>query len=362
MLSLGRFKRIIGLDIGTCLIKAVEARKVGGKLEITNFGTCPTPQGVISNGRVMDPPEVALAVKEALNAGGIRGREVCAAISGGEVIVRHVFCPKMPREELAQAVKWEARAYVPYSIEEASIDFDVVGYGHDSPERLEVMIVAAPKSLVESHVETMELAGVKPRFLDIQPIAICRVFCGDEAENSQFFVDIGGGTTDLVYSEQGILRFTRMVDIGGSTFTQAIVQAKKQNFIQAEDLKRKVNLLEAGKVEDDGCVDPESMEVLRDVAGKLALEIRRSIDYCNAQGRVRTRGHSPISKVVLTGGGSNLGGLREYLEASCGLEVMIGDPLSNVTFNANSPLADDLATYGTSLAVAIGLAHRGVDS
>ena len=79
MLSLGRFKRIIGLDIGTCLIKAVEARKVGGKLEITNFGTCPTPQGVISNGRVMDPPEVALAVKEALNAGGIRGREVCAA-------------------------------------------------------------------------------------------------------------------------------------------------------------------------------------------------------------------------------------------------------------------------------------------
>jgi Tfp pilus assembly PilM family ATPase len=105
MLSLGRFKRIIGLDIGTCLIKAVEARKVGGKLEITNFGTCPTPQGVISNGRVMDPPEVALAVKEALNAGGIRGREVCAAISGGEVIVRHVFCPKMPREELAQAVR-----------------------------------------------------------------------------------------------------------------------------------------------------------------------------------------------------------------------------------------------------------------
>jgi Tfp pilus assembly PilM family ATPase len=104
------------------------------------------------------------------------------------------------------------------------------------------------------------------------------------------------------------------------------------------------------------------MEVLREVARRLAVEVRRSIDYCNVQGRVRNREHSPIRKVVLTGGGANLGGLREYLEASVGLEVIIGDPLSNVTFDAHSPLADDLATYGTSLAVAIGLAHRGVDS
>jgi type IV pilus assembly protein PilM len=310
----------------------------------------------------MDPPEVALAVKEALNTGGIRGREVCAAISGGEVIVRHVFCPKMSREELAQAVKWEARAYVPYPVEEASIDFDVVGGGHDSPERLEVMIVAAPKSLVAGHVETMEIAGVKPLFLDIQPISICRVFCGGEEEGSQFFVDIGGGTTDLVYSEQGVLRFTRMVNIGGNTFTQAIARIKKQDFAEAEGLKRKVSLLEVGKAEDDGCLDPEGMEVLREVARRLAVEVRRSIDYCNVQGRVRNREHSPIRKVVLTGGGANLGGLREYLEASVGLEVIIGDPLSNVTFDAHSPLADDLATYGTSLAVAIGLAHRGVDS
>jgi type IV pilus assembly protein PilM len=309
----------------------------------------------------MNPPEVALAVKEALNTGGIRGKEVCAAVSGGEVIVRHVFCPKMPREELAQAVKWEAKAYVPYPVEEASIDFDVVGRGHDSPDRLEVMIVAAPKSLVASHVETMEIAGVKPLFLDIQPASICRVFGGGEVEDSQFFVDIGGGTTDLVYSEQGVLRFTRIVNIGGNAFTEAIAYAKGQGLIEAEDLKRKVSLLDVGKAEDCGCLDPEGMEVLRDVARRLALEVRRSIDYCDAQGRVRNRGHSPIERVILTGGGSNLAGLREYLEASIGLEVVIGDPLSNVTFNENLHLADKLVTYGTSLAVAIGLAHRGVD-
>lgn len=361
MLSLGRSRRIVGLDIGTCFIKAVEVRKAGGKLEITNFGVCPTPQGVVSNGRVMDPPKVANAVKEALTVGGIKGREVCAAVSGGEVIVRHVFFPRMPREELAQAVKWEAGAYIPYPADDANIDFDVIGAAHDSPDKLEVMIVAAPKSLVASHVKTMELAGVRPVFLDIQPITICRVFRDDESEDAQFFVDIGGGTTDLVYSEQGVLRFTRIVNIGGNTFTEAIARTGEYDFVRAEELKRSVSLRERDEGRDDTCLDSESMEALREVARRLATEVRRSVDYCNAQARVRNGGHSPITRVILTGGGSNLDGLSEYLEASLGLEVIIGDPLVNVTFSDNSHLADSLAAYGTSLAVAIGLAHRGVD-
>ncbi len=331
-------------------------------MEVTNFGVYPTPQGVITNGRVTDPPKVATAVKEALSEGGIRGRDVCAAIAGGEVVVRHVFFPGMPREELAQAVKWEAGAYIPYPVEEANIDFDVVGIGSDSADKLEVMIVAAPKSLVASHVETMELAEVRPLFLDIQPITICRVFHDDESEGARFFVDIGGGTTDLVYSEKGVLRFTRIVNIGGNTFTEAVALAKNVDFTRAEKLKRKANLMEADE-EQEGDIygDTESIEALEEVARRLAVEVRRSIDYCNAQARVRNGQDSLISKVTLTGGGSKLSGLGEYLEASVGLEVTVGDPLANVTFAQSAPFADDLAAYGTSLAVAVGLAFRGVD-
>lgn len=330
-------------------------------MEITNFGVCPTPQGVISNGRVTDPPKVAHAVKEALNTGSIRGREVCAAIAGGEVIVRHVFFPRMPKEELAQAVKWEAGAYIPYPTEEADIDFDVIGTGNDSSDKLEVMIVAAPKSLVASHVETMELADVRPLFLDIQPIALCRVLCGDKSEDAKFFVDIGGGTTDLVYSEKGVLRFTRIVNIGGNTFTEAIANAKQQDFAQAEELKRKATLLETDEEQGEIYRDPEITEALEEVTRKLAVEVRRSIDYCNVQARVRNGQDSAISEIILTGGGSKLNGFREYLEAGVGVEVTVGDPLANVTFARNSPFAEDLLNYGTSLAVAIGLAFRGVD-
>jgi type IV pilus assembly protein PilM len=336
-------------------------KKAGAKVEITHFGVFPTPQGVISNGRVTDPPKVALAVKEALSAGGIQGRDVCAAIAGGEVIVRHVFFPRMPREELAQAVRWEAGAYIPYPVDEANIDFDVIGTGNDSSDRLEVMIVAAPKSLVASHVETMELAEVRPLFLDIQPIALCRVFCDSEFEDAKFFVDIGGGTTDLVYSEKGVLRFTRIVNIGGNTFTEAIARAKQQDFARAEELKRKATLLETDEEQGEIYRDPETMEALEEVTRKLAVEVRRSIDYCNAQARVRSGQESAISEITLTGGGSKLNGLREYLEAGVGVKVTVGDPLANVTFARTSPFAEDLLNYGTSLAVAIGLAFRGVD-
>ncbi len=361
MSSLGRFRRIVGLDIGTCLIKAVEVKKAGGKVEITNFGVCPTPQGVISNGRVMDPPKVALAVKEALNVAGIRGREVCAAVAGSEVIVRHVLLPRMPKDELAQAVKWEAGAYIPYPMDEANIDSDVIGAAYDSSDKVEVMIVAAPKSFVESHVVTMELAGVKPLFLDIQPITICRVFSDGKPQDSQFFVDIGGGTTDLVYSEEGVLRFTRIVNIGGNTFTEAIARACNQDYLRAEKIKRNLSLVETDDSERDVIVDSESKEAAREVARKLATEVRRSMDYCSAQARVRNGERFVIDEVVLTGGGSKLAGLREYLEASLGLRVAVGDSLADIAFARNAPFADDLAAYGTSLAVAIGLALRGVD-
>ena len=248
-------------------------KKSGSKVEITNFEVYPTPQGVISNGRVMDPPKAAHAVKEALRAGGIRGKDVCAAVAGAEVIVRHVYFPRMPRDELAQAVKWEAGAYIPYPVEEANIDFDLVGTAPASTDKLEVMIVAAPKSLVRSHVETMELAEVRPLFLDIQPIAICRVFCDGESKDAEFFVDIGGGTTDLVYSDKGVLRFTRIVNIGGNTLTEAIARATQQDFTRAEELKRKASLLETDEEQEHGDVyqDAEITKVLREVAGKLGL-------------------------------------------------------------------------------------------
>lgn len=362
-------KRATGLDIGTTFIKAVELRKTGNKVEITCVGVHPTPEGTIINGSVLDPARAASAVKEALREGGIRSREVYAAIAGDDVVVRHVVFPRMPKEELAQAVKWDAGSYIPYPTKDASIDFQLVGPATESGDKVEVMIVAAPKKLVGSHLETMELAGVYPVALDIQPITLDRVFGRGESGGAGFYADIGGGTTDIAYSEDGVLRFTRMVGIGGNDFTAAVAEATGGDASWAEMAKRKASLsrpvADTFGGEQGEKVSPSDVQIgraLSQVASELALEIRRSIDYCNAQARARRDGDSPITCVTLTGGGSRLAGLPEFLQDSLGIAVRLGDPMRNVVLAPGSRLAEVISTYGPSLSVAIGLALRGVEA
>lgn len=363
-------KRAVGLDIGTTLIKVVEITRTRDTAEITRAGVHPTPEGAVAEGSVLDPPKVAAAVKEAVRAAGIRFNEVYAAVAGEDVVVRHALFPRMTPEELAQAVKWDAGAYIPYPAKDASIDYEVIGSPADSPDKVEVMIVAAPKKLVQSHVETMQLAGMYPLALDIQPITLDRIFRDGGKEAAGFYADIGGGTTDLAYSEGGVLRFTRIVPIGGNDFTAAVAKATGRAIDWAELAKRRcrVPALAPGLAPGDGDASSEAADsqeslvprALAGVASRLALELRRSLDYCNAQSRTRRGDDAPIASLILTGGGSRLSGLSEFLESSVGVRAILGDPLRNVSLGRGPRLQEVFAAHGPSLSVAIGLALRGV--
>ncbi|MDI7246021.1 MAG: type IV pilus assembly protein PilM [Bacillota bacterium] len=369
LLPFGGAKRAVGLDIGTTLIKVVEITKTKGAVEITRAGVHPTPEGAVAEGSVLDPPKVAAAVKEAMRAGGIRSNEVYAAIAGDDVVVRHALFPRMPGEELAQAVKWDAGAYIPYPAKDASIDFQIVSSPEAQSDKIEVMIVAAPKKLVQSHVETMQLAGVYPVALDIQPITLDRVFRDGRAETSGFYADIGGGTTDLAYSDDGVLRFTRIVPIGGNDFTAAVAEATGRGVGWAETAKRRSRVpvpsptaVAGGAfVEDAASEDGAVEQALGGVAARLALELRRSLDYCDAQARTRRGADAPIASVILTGGGARLAGLAEFLESDLGVAVRLGDPLKNARPAKGTRVGEVLSAHGPSLSVAIGLALRGVE-
>ncbi|MGE5584258.1 MAG: type IV pilus assembly protein PilM [Bacillota bacterium] len=369
LLPFGGAKRAVGLDIGTTLIKVVEITKAKGAVEIARAGVHPTPEGAVADGSVLDPPKVAAAVKEAMRAGGIRSNEVYAAIAGDDVVVRHALFPRMPREELAQAVKWDAGAYIPYPAKDASVDFQIVSSPEAQSDKIEVMIVAAPKKLVQSHVETMQLAGVYPVALDIQPITLDRVFRDGRAETSGFYADIGGGTTDLAYSDDGVLRFTRIVPIGGNDFTAAVAEATGRGVGWAETAKRRSRVpvpsptaVAGGAfVEDAASEDGAVEQALGGVAARLALELRRSLDYCDAQARARRGAGAPIGSVILTGGGARLAGLAEFLESNLGVTVGLGDPLKNARPAKGTRVGEVLSAHGPSLSVAIGLALRGVE-
>lgn len=361
---------MVGVDIGTSRVKLVELTRRGDDVELTRAAIELAPPGAIRDGQIVAPDLVAEVIRRGLARGRIKPGEVVAAIAGQGVVVRHVKFPRMPEEELREAIRWEGQQYIPIPIEEAVVDFDIIdGYSDANEAEMEVMLVAAPRKLVDSHVEAIELAGLTPIAIDVQPFTVLRALRyeprGSRASGNvglaTAYIDIGAGTTDILIAQGERLRFTRIVPLGGNTFTNAIAEKLGIGFEEAEEIK-----IEKGKVCVDGygepCVDEQEQMVsdaIAGVAADVAMDIRRSLDYHDLQleGRSQDAG---VTRVVLTGGASVMKGLDIYLENELGLATVMGDPLQSIAVNTRLSNKEELSKLGPMLAVGIGLALREV--
>jgi type IV pilus assembly protein PilM len=366
-----RAKSMVGLDIGTSRVKLVELTAKGASIELTRAAVELTPVDVIRDGKVVQPEQVAAVIKKALAAGHIRPGEVVAAIAGQGVVVRHVQFPKMPEEELREALKWEGQKYIPFPMEEAVVDFELI-HGVADPEvaSMEVMLVAAQRSIVDSHLAAIELAGLRVVAVDVQPFTVLRALRYEPpgavrpptaGNGIVAYVDIGAGTTDIVIAEGEILRFTRIVPVGGYSFTRAIADGLGVGFEEAEQIK-----IDQARVYQDqsqlGMLDARSRAIAEAVLGtarEIGTEVRRSLDYHDLQLQGR-RDDAAVSRVVLAGGGSVLDGLDQYLQGELGLPTTMCDPLRNISISPKVAAKLDLAKLGPMLAVGIGLALREV--
>ena len=366
-----RAKSMVGLDIGTSRVKLVELTAKGASVELTRAAVELTPVDVIRDGKVVQPEQVAAVIKKALAAGRFRPGEVVAAIAGQGVVVRHVQFPKMPEEELREALKWEGQKYIPFPMEEAAVDFEIIrGVADPEAANMEVMLVAAQRSIVDSHLAAIELAGLRVVAVDVQPFTVLRALryepLGAESPCSAAngvvaYVDIGAGTTDIVIADGEIIRFTRIVPVGGYSFTRAIADRLGIGFEEAEQIK----IEEARIYEDQSHLDALDArgraiaEAVLETAGAIGTEVRRSLDYHDLQLQGR-RDDASVSRAVLAGGGSVLDGLDHYLQGELGLPTSMCDPLRNIAINPKVASRLDLDKLGPMLAVGVGLALREV--
>lgn len=364
-----RARSMVGLDVGTSRVKLVELTARGASVELTRAAVELTPVDVIRDGKVIQPDQVAAVIKKALAAGHFRPGEVVAAIAGQGVVVRHVQFPKMPEEELREALKWEGQKYIPFPMEEASVDFEIIR-GDPEAANMEVMLVAAQRSIVDSHLTAIERAGLRPVAVDVQPFTVLRALryepAGVEGPCSASngvvaYVDIGAGTTDIVIADGEIIRFTRIVPLGGYSFTRAIADRLGIGFEEAEKVKIEEARIYENQLELDA-LDERGRGIAQAVletAGAIGTEIRRSLDYHDLQLQGR-QGDSAVSRVVLAGGGSVLDGLDRYLQGELGLSTIMCDPLRNIAISPKVASRLDLDKLGPMLAVGVGLALREV--
>lgn len=352
---------VVGVDIGSSCIKAVEIEPVGSGWRLVNAAIQATPTDSCRDGTITDIVEVASSVKALLKSANIRGSEGVAAISGSQVIVRQVQMPKMSDAALRKSIRYEAARYISASIEDSVVEFEILGSVPGS-DQMSVMLVAAPRDLVESRVAVLEAAGIEPVAVDVEAFSIMRSLVEASspelyANRSVALVDMGASHTDVNIVSNGYFALTRSIPIAGDSFTNAIKTMTGCSIEEAERMKFEMASTESIDTISQGSSDSKCWRVVQPLLDELLREIRRSIHYYQSQFPEGQEATS-VSKIVLTGGTARTPGMAAYVDSKLNIPTETGDIFSDGLLSAGQFNREFVEEYGPILAVGAGLALK----
>jgi type IV pilus assembly protein PilM len=193
-LSIGSQPIPIGLDIGTDHVRAAQVKASGGGFMLSGYGRVGIPMGAVVEGEIVDQAAVSMAIKERWRHSNIKGKDVAIGVSNQKVVVRLIDLPYMERDELAGAIQYQAQDYIPIPVEEAILDFQIIGdYMTPADEHMmEVLLVAAQRDMIDAAVQAVESAGLRLASIDVTSFAIVRALLGvttsvlpDEVESGE---------------------------------------------------------------------------------------------------------------------------------------------------------------------------------
>lgn len=338
---------IIGLDIGSSYIKAVQLKDTRSGYELELFDMIPISPELIVEGSIIDSIRLTEALKELIRKAKIKTKDAVISISGhSAVIIKRISLPDMTEEELSESIKFEAEQYIPFDIEDVNIDFQILG-PREEPGQMDVILVAVKKEVINDYVNVVNEAGFNTVIVDVDAFALENMYGINyeiEADTNVALINIGASTINMNIVRGGVSAFTRDSSVGSNLHSEALQREFNISYEDAERLK-KGESLEKITAEDAQPVIMESSE-------EIINEIKRSIDFF--------RGGSPsveIKEIILSGGCALIKGFPELLSERTGIEVRKAEPFRNIKIPKKFDLLslDDVAPM---LAVAVGLAIR----
>ena len=338
---------VIGVDVGTSAVKAVQLERRSGRPLLKAAGVVDLPAGVMENGSCRDVKGLADLIRQAVAAGGASGRDAVLALGVPGLFVREVVFPPLSAAELREAVKWDSERYVPFAPDSYYLDFAVTGQGASELEQ-KVMLAAAPRETVDALVAAAKSAGLRPVAIDVEPLALHRTL--PMADNAMV-VDIGAEISQVAIFQSGAPVVVRPAPISGQRFTEVVRDLFDLSEAEAERLKQRQHglLLRPGAGGEESSVNNRFAALVAEAAG----EARRTAEYYRIQNK-----EAIIDKTFLTGGGAALDNIAYHFAAQMDMPVVVHDPLAGVDI-AGSLDPHHVRGLGVRLGVAIGLALRG---
>jgi len=353
---------MFAIDFGARSIKVAKINRTSDGFELTNYGVTLSPEGAIANGEIFNPIVVADALIELLKDSGIRDRKAIIAITGQKVIVREIVLPLMEDKELIAGVMWEAPKYVPYDLDESIIDAEKVDefVEKDGNKMMRVLIVAAPKSIIQPYMEALRKARIIPKIVDVVSSANIRAFeshlIGKKEEEKEeslinIILSIGASSTILTLVEKDNLKFTRNILVGGNDLTKAIAKSLNISFDEAEKLKRETKIVLGPEAEEEKRT--ESEKIIIKILNQVTKEVRKSLSYYKTQSQ-----KVKYNKMIISGGCTNIDNIKELLSEQFEIPIIIGNPLEEIKINERAFDIERIKKLKNSFATVFGLAMR----
>ncbi|MGE3465964.1 MAG: type IV pilus assembly protein PilM [Pyrinomonadaceae bacterium] len=347
----GKKKSIAGLDIGSSSIKMVELDGKLNSLNLVSLGFENLPGDTIIDGQIMELNVVSDVISSVCANHNVNATNVVTGVSGHSVILKNIVLPRMTTEELEESIDWHAEEHIPYDLADVSLDYQVTS---ETSEATNVLIAACKRERIDNIKQAIQLAGKTAVVIDVDTFALQNCYevnYNPTDDQVVTLLNIGASTMNVNIVKGTRSLFTRDITVGGSQFTDVLQRSLGLNFQQAEAVKRGV----ADAVEG---VEEKSIEpLMNNVTEIVAMEIQKTFDFYRA---TTEDNDTVVQKILISGGGSKLVGLAQELSQRLELPVEVLDPFRNINVDPKKFDPDYLREIVPEMAVAVGLAVRGV--
>jgi len=343
---------MIGVDISDRSIKIAEID--GGAVpRLKTVCWSPLLPNSIRRGVIQDVPVVTTALQQALTKCSpfpVASNEVVASIPEAQSFVKVIDLPQMPDSEVNEAIQWAVRQHIPFDLDRVYLDWQTVNAGNGQGERRQVLVGAVQRDVVDPLLQVIDNAGLRPVALELEAQAIIRSLLPPASEEIRgiLILDLGATVTNVIFFDQGALRFTTSVQMGGDDLTQKLAQTLHLDPGVAAEKKMLVGLGQA-QGENSGI-----SLALRDALIELLQKVKATVQEMTAQ-----MPEDAIRAILLSGGAANLSGIRDLIgEVFTGLPVQMGNPWTNISLDDRDQKAPLSPQDSNHFITALGLALR----
>jgi type IV pilus assembly protein PilM len=355
----------LGIDIGTSAIKMVELKLLSGKPTLTNYAWMPLSDSLVRDKANLTTFEstVPQYLKKMIREAKITAKDAYVSIPAFGGLITLIEFPEMAKEDMEQAIRYEAHKYIPTSLDEVVLSWDIIGKkdgpesigfskdtakpsgsrSYNSSSKLQVLLVAASKSKVAKYEKVVKSSGLRLKSIELESFSMVNALVGNDPGRF-IIVDIGSRICNIILVENGTIRVNRNIDAGGKDITGMIAKSMGVSEQRAEALK----ISDKNFFSQESSVSFPSLEMIFGEVSRIISSTREE------------DGNSKIDSIILSGGTANLTGIGEYFSDMLKQKVVVGNPFSRIQYEKK--LEPIIKKRGIQFSVSIGLALKGVDN